>query len=195
MRGVHRPEHAGLAADAKSALQRLEGVDWAEVDAIVGRVVIVFDPEAVSADDLIETIETVEDLHDAADERFPHDRPDHPADGEPIQRNVFAIGADVAGLGFAMASQALRLVRIPTEIPGVIAVVDSQPRVRHFLENRFGRPATDMGLAMANALTQALGQGPLGLMVDISHRTGIVARAARASLGLGATRGRARGES
>jgi cation-transporting P-type ATPase I len=174
VRGVHGPAWSALLSEVRSALERLEGVDWAEVDAIVGRVVIVFDPEALSADDLIATIETVEDVHGARDERFPHDRPDHPADREPIQRSVFAIVADVAGLGFATAAQTLRFVPIPAEIPGLISLVDSQPRVRRFLENRFGRPVADFTLAGANALAQAVGQGPLGLLVDIAHRTSSV---------------------
>jgi cation-transporting P-type ATPase I len=174
VRGVHGPAWSALLSEVRAALERLEGVDWAEVDAIVGRVVIVFDPEALNADDLVATIETVEDAHGARDERFPHDRPDHPADREPIQRNVFAIVADVAGLGFATAAQTLRFVPIPAEIPGVIALVDSQPRLRRFLENRFGRPVADVTLAGANALAQAVGQGPLGLLVDIAHRTSSV---------------------
>ncbi len=155
-------------------MERLDGVDWAEVDAIVGRAVIVFDPGSVSADDLIDTIATVEDLHDAADERFPHDRPDHPADSEPIQRNVFAVAADVFGIGVATGVQVLRVVRIPAEIPGVISIADSQPRVRRFLENRLGRPATDVTMVTANALSAALGQGPLSLVVDIAHRVGVL---------------------
>src|SRR5450759_931210 len=74
VRGVHGPAWSALLSEVRWALERLEGVDWAEVDAIVGRVVIVFDPEALSADDLIATIETVAAAHGARDERFPHDR-------------------------------------------------------------------------------------------------------------------------
>ena len=133
-----------------------------------------FDPEAGGVDRLIATIEAVEALHGASDERFPGDRPDHPGDREPIQRQAFAIAADVVGLGFATGVQALRLVRIPSEIPGVVSIADSQPRIRRFLEDRLGRPATDVTLATANALSQALGQGPLGLVVDIAHRVGVV---------------------
>ena len=172
VRGAHRPERAALVHDVREALERLEGVDWAEVDAVVGRAVVVFDPGSIEPDDLIDAIETVEEMHDAGEERFPHDRPDHPADTEPIQRNVFAIVADVVGIGFATAVQVVRVVPIPAEIPGVISLVDSQPRVRRFLENRLGRPTTDFVLVSANAFTQALGQGPIGLMVDVTHRMG-----------------------
>ncbi len=172
LKGAHLSEHGALAVDAKKAIEDLEGVHWAEVDGIVGRVVIAFDPEAISTDDLVETIETVEELHDVAGERFPHDRPDHPADREPLQRNRYAIIADIAGLGVAVSAQSLHLMRLPTEIPGLISVVDTQPRVRRFLERRLGRPATDVTVATTSALAQAFGQGPIGLMVDIAHRAG-----------------------
>jgi cation-transporting P-type ATPase I len=174
VRGAQQPERARLVADVKVALNRLEGVDWAEVDAVVGRATVLFDPEALTEGDLIAAIEAVEQLHDASDERFPHDRPDHPADREPVQRHVFAIAADVVGVGFATGMQALRVVRIPAEIPGLISIADAQPRIRRLLENRIGRPAADVTLVTANALSQALGQGPLGLVVDIAHRSGMV---------------------
>ena len=174
VRGAHRPERAALVRDVKHALEGLSGVDWAEVDVVVGRVVVFFDPQSVGADDLIPTIEAVEELHGVSDERFPHDRPDHPADREPLQRNGYAIVADVVGIGFATGVQALRVVRLPAEIPGIVSLADAQPRVRRFLENRLGRPAADVTLVTANALSQALGQGPLGLFVDIAHRLGLV---------------------
>ena len=174
LRGAHRPDGHILAAAAKTALEAIDGVEWAEVDGIVGRVIVVFDPESISAEDLVETLETVEDVHDALDERFPHDRPDHPADREPIQRHLFAIGADVAALGLATTLQSLQVVGIPTEIPGAISFIDSQPRVRRFLESKIGRPGTDVTVAATAALAQGLGQGPLGLVVDIAHRAGVV---------------------
>jgi cation-transporting ATPase I len=66
--------------------------------------------------------------------------------------------------------QLLRATPIPGELASVIALADSQPRVRQLLESRVGLPATDLGLALASAVAQALGQGPLGLMVDMGHR-------------------------
>jgi cation-transporting ATPase I len=174
VRGAHRPERAGLVGDVKHALEGLSGVDWAEVDVVVGRAIVFFDPASIGAADLVPAIEAVEELHGVTDERFPHDRPDHPADREPLQRNGYAIVADIVGIGFATGVQALRVVRLPAEIPGLVSLADAQPRVRRFLENRLGRPATDVALVTANALSQALGQGPLGLFVDIAHRVGLV---------------------
>jgi len=171
VRRVHHPDGAALGAEAQKVIEELEGVHWAEVDAVVGRLIVMFDPDAVSPDDLVETLETIEELHEASEERFPHDRPDHPADREPIVRNMLAIAADIVGLGAATTGQMLRLIRLPSEVPGLISVVDSQPRVRHLLESRLGPPATDVVLSTVNAAAQALSQGPLGLTVDIAHRS------------------------
>jgi len=175
VRGIDDPARSAMAADLKEALERLEAVDWAEVDAVVGRAVVLFDPESIEVDDLVSVVEDVEDAHDAAAERFPHDRPDHPSDREPIQRNAFALAADTVGLGVASVGQALRFVPIPAEIPGVLSLIDSQPRVRRFLEDRLGRPATDMTVAATSAMAQALGQGPVGLGVDMAHRASLIA--------------------
>jgi len=174
VRGAHREDRAPLVSEVKAVLETLAGVDWAEVDAVIGRAIVSFDPEVVSAQDLVAAIAPVEELHGTATDRFPDDRPDHPADREPLQRNVFAIAGDVVGVGVATGFQALRFVRIPAEIPGVVSFADGQPRVRRLLENRLGRPATDVALVVANALSQALGQGPIGLVVDIAYRANVV---------------------
>ena len=82
--------------------------------------------------------------------------------------------ADLLGFGYATVAQALRFAPIPAEIPGIVSLVDSQPRVRRFLENRVGRTPADLSLASANALAQAVGQGPIGLVVDLAHRGGLI---------------------
>src|SRR5262245_30780677 len=180
VRGIEAPARGSLRAEVKAAIERLDGVDWAEVNAVIGRAVVVFDPASLSADDLIAAVEEVERSHKVHDERF-SDR-DHPADAEPILRNIFGLVADIGGLGFATAAQVVHLVPIPAEVPGLVSLVDAQPRVRQLLEHRLGRSVTDFSFATADALAQAIGQGPLGLVVDIAHRTNMLSeqRARRA---------------
>ena len=168
---VRGADRGALAADAKAAIEALEGVHWAEVDAVVGRLIVVFDPQAISAEDVVESLETVEELHEVAHERFAHDRPDHPADREPVHLNVFGIVADIAGLGYATAAQTLHFMPLPAEIPGFVSVVDNAPRVRRLLESKLGAPTADVLMTTTSAAAQALGQGPLGLIVDIGHRS------------------------
>jgi len=145
VRGIDSPDRSDMADRLKADLERLEGVNWAEIDAVVGRAVVLFDPESIEVDDLISVVEDVEDAHGAAEERFPHDRPDHPSDQEPIKRNMVALVADAAGLGVASISQALRFMPIPAEIPGVVSLIDSQPRIGRHDGGRDRRPRSGPG--------------------------------------------------
>ncbi len=174
VRAVCRPGQEHVARHVERALRDVEGVHWAQVNAVVGRVVIVFDPEGVDTDDLLGVIEGVEEAHDVHEELFAHDQPEHPGDFEPIRRNLIAIGADVAGLGASVVGQLLRASPFPTELASIVSLAESEPRIRQFLENHLGVPATDLGLGLSNAFAQAISQGPLGLVVDMTHRANVV---------------------
>ena len=171
VKGVHRPENAPVARQVEVALARLKGVDWAEVNAVAGRVVVAFDSDQVGVDDLVEVIEAVEADHELADERFPHDQPELPSDIEPLQRQMYAIGADVGGIGLALAGRFVRANPLIGEVASLVSLVDATPALRRPIEGRLGRAATDLGLAVGSAVAQGLAQGPLGLVVDIAHRS------------------------
>lgn len=174
VRAVHRPGHEDVARHLEHVLEDVEGVHWAQVNAVVGRVVVVFDPDGPSLDDLLDVVDGVEEAHDISNERFPHDRPEHPGDIEPIRRNAIALGADVLGLGASVLGQLLRVVPLPVEIVSLVSLAENEPRVRRFLEQHLGVPVTDLGLGITNAFGQALSQGPLGLVVDMAHRANVV---------------------
>lgn len=172
VRGVHRPGSEAVARAVEQALRRLQGVQWAEVNAVTARVVVAFDGDPPDVDDLVEAIEGAEEAHGVGEERFPHTRPEHPADAEPIRRNAIALAADAVGFGGSIFGQLLRFAPLPGELATLLAVVDNEPRARRFLEHHVGPQATDLGLALGSAMAQALGQGPLGLVVDMAHRAG-----------------------
>ena len=190
-RGSARPRD--LRGDVKAALERLKASTGPRSTPSSGGRRGLRSRARSALDDLIETIEAVEDVHGAADERFPHDRPDHPgrprADPAPRVRDR---GRRRRLRCRNRCAGAARRARSRREIPGLISIADSQPRVRRFLENRLGRPATDVTLVTANALSQALGQGPLGLVVDIAHRVGVVGELQARQRGVGAARAGAR---
>ena len=84
VRAATRPGSEPVARHLEAALECVEGVHWAEVNAVVGRVVVAFDGDAVETDDLIEVIEEIEEAHGTHRERFGFDRADHPGDrGRP----------------------------------------------------------------------------------------------------------------
>lgn len=170
VRGAHRPGREMLARHIEQALHAAEGVQWAQVNAITGRVVVAFDPDSSSVDDLVEVIEGVEEAHDVHEERFPHERPEHPGDIEPVRRQAIAVGADVVALGGSAFGQLLRLTPVPAEVGSLVSLMENEPRVRQFLEQHLGMALTDLGLGVTSAFVQSLTQGPLTLLSDITHR-------------------------
>jgi cation-transporting ATPase I len=152
------------------ALHALPGVQWAQVNAVAGRVIVAFDPEGPSTEDLLGVIEGVEEAHDVHNERFSHERPDHPGDIEPIRRQGIAIGADVVALSGGVLGQLLRAAPIPAELGSLVAFAENEPRFRRFLEQHLGVALTDLGLGVTSAFVQSLSHGPLSLVTDITHR-------------------------
>jgi cation-transporting ATPase I len=165
-----RLESERLGPHLQSALQAMKGVQWAEVDAVLGRVVIGFADGDVDVDDLVDIVETVEQAHDVHGERFGFDRADHPADHLVSQRALTALAADAAGIGVSLIGSAVRLSPLPVEVASVVSLIDGAPRLRRMLEDRVGPSVTDVGLAVANAVAQGLGNGAFGLLVDMLHR-------------------------
>ncbi|MET9023921.1 cation-transporting P-type ATPase [Actinopolymorpha sp. NPDC004070] len=191
VRGVERPGSGHLAEEFEHAVRALPGVHRAWVNAVLGRVVVEYDrnddadgdgaqPE-VQAEVLAEVMDalaTVERRHRLAGEPFPQ-RPDHPGDVEPRQWQLLAFGADVAALGFSVAGRALRIARLPAEVPTFVSLIDSTPRLRREWERLLGRAAADLTLAAGNAIAQGLAQGPLGLLVDAAQRLALADEAGR----------------
>ncbi len=171
VRGSHQPGRGAMARDLEEALQALEGVQWAQVNAVSARVVVAFEPDSSSVDDIVDVIEGVEEVHQVSQERFPHERPEHPGDVEPVRRQAIAIGADVAALGGSVMAPLFWATPIPAEIGSLVSLVENAPRVRHFLEQHIGMALTDLGIGVTSAFVQAFSQGPLTLLTDITHRT------------------------
>ncbi len=83
----------------------------------------------------------------------------------------------------------LDLPSLPEEAAVLVSVAESQPRIRRLVESALGPSTADIGLALANAVLQGLGQGTLGLVVDLAHRgQGAAGRSDRSSLELGTPR-------
>ncbi|NJC73690.1 heavy metal translocating P-type ATPase [Planosporangium thailandense] len=167
VRGIHRPGSEFIARRLENRLERIVGVDAAEVNAVLGRVVVAFDSGQVGLDDLVDAVEDVEEAHDLHAEAFPRDRPDHPADVEPLRQLLVTLVGDTVALALAAVRPALGRRTWPSDLLSVLALVEATPRLRHELSQRLGRAATDLVLAVTHALAQGLTPGlPIGLLTD-----------------------------
>jgi cation-transporting ATPase I len=170
VRGIDDAGIGELAADVETALSRCDGVAWARVVPPLGRVVVVGDVPLDDVDDLVETVADVERSHGAADRPFPADRPAHPCDREPWNREITALVAAAAGLGIAVPGRLARLARLPAEVAAIGPFVQAQPWLRRGVEATLGPGRADVALAVASAAAATLAQGPLGLVADAGHR-------------------------
>ncbi|MCU1453545.1 MAG: family hydrolase, partial [Acidimicrobiales bacterium] len=175
VRGVHRPDDAGraLAAETEAALRDVEGVRSAAVNGVTGRVVVAHD-EDTPFEELVGTVEDVERRHGVFDEPL-RVAPDHPADTEPIWREVGALAVDGASLGVAVAGRVLRLARLPVETAAMVSLAQAEPHVRRAATQILGPTSAHVALATINAVTHGFAQGPVGLVVDATVRASIVA--------------------
>src|SRR5215213_1397533 len=76
-------ESAEVRSALRRHLQRLEGVQWATVNDVVGRVLVAFDERRVGVEDVVGVVTAVEQARGGR-QVFPQHE-DHPADLEPLR--------------------------------------------------------------------------------------------------------------
>lgn len=170
IKGMESKDFESLCRKIERDLNNLSGVNWAEVNPLVGRVIVDFSISKIDLDAIVEIVEQAESQLGYSKEGFDLKRPEYPGDLEPIIREISAIVADVGGIGFSLFGRVLQSSPIPIELASIVSLIDSEPRLRNALEARFGVPMVDWSIAFSNAIAQGLAQGPLGLVVDIASR-------------------------
>ncbi|WP_051027055.1 cation-translocating P-type ATPase [Nocardia higoensis] len=174
VRGLTTSKSDAVVRALSEHLTRREAVRWWRVNAVTGHVVVALEDGAQSLPELLSAVESVE--ADAEVDDLDWSRTvEHPDDREPL----LAAGIQVAGDVCAMALSgvgALTPLRGPARaLRAAAAFTDTQPRVRRVLEQRLGRPRTDLLLTTTNAVGNALGdraaRGVVDLMVDTAQRS------------------------
>jgi cation-transporting P-type ATPase I len=171
VRGMHGPRGERLARQVERALQKVEGVRWAQVNPVLAQVAVSFDDGRVDLPDLTAIVAQIEGSPGELEPAGPS-CPAHPADPMPISRAATALVADAMGLGVSVAGMALRAPRLPVEAASAVVAIDALGPVRRFLDDR---PRAATATAVLSAALQGLGQGPLGLLVDGAHRASLLA--------------------
>ncbi|MFI0369060.1 HAD-IC family P-type ATPase [Actinomadura sp. 1N219] len=167
------PRHRRYVRALTEALRRLDGVNWAEVNAVTGHVLVAYE-EGVGVDALVEVVEDVEEARRVG--RFdPRDRDTDahtrwPDDEMAWAAATSALAADVAGTVGAVAARLLALPPVPSPVRAAVAVADSMPQVRTAVERRLGVLRGDALLGVANAVVQGAGHGVAPPVTDAVHR-------------------------
>ena len=167
--------HRRVAAGVRRSLNGLNGVRWAEINAITGQVLVAFDEHRVDVGTLLDTVRAVEAAQGTRQEDFSWERPVHPSDETPVGAAVVQLAADYVALTAAITGRVLRLPRLPRGVRVGLTLMDLQPQWRERLRAQIGPVGTDVVMSLTYAGIQGLSQRPIGPTIDAIYRTELLA--------------------
>lgn len=166
--------HRKVSVDVTEALERMEGVHWAQVNAVTRQVLLAFDEDAVGLDDIVAVVEEIEERHGTDDGDFAEPRaemtPEHPADDTPIAVTAVALTSDLAGLALAGVGRITHVGLLPRAARLPLLIANTHPWARRRLERRLGHLQAELVVALATAAVNAASLGPGPLTVDSMHQ-------------------------
>jgi cation-transporting ATPase I len=139
-------------------LERLDGVQWATVNDVVGRVLVAIDGRRVTVEDVVGVVTSIEQARGGR-KVFPQ-RVDHPADLEPFLAAVLDAAVDTAAVGVALVAKVLPIPAVSRHVTLVMALLDSQQWLKNGIESRIGPIGTDLLFSSTSALLHAATQSP-----------------------------------
>lgn len=167
---MHRPGAEEAVTDLLRTLSTVDGVRGAELNAVLGRVVVSHDSEVVSGTELARVVAEVERAWELDRCEQAAASAVHPANAAPRLRELAAITTQLVGLGYTVVGKVLPVRAVSPVASALMSLVDSSPRMRAAAEAGLGRPVTDAVLAIGGAVGQALAQRPIGLLADLGYR-------------------------
>ncbi|TWF95845.1 HAD-IC family P-type ATPase [Saccharopolyspora dendranthemae] len=170
MRGVHLPDNAAAAREVERRLGELAGVRSAQVNGVLGRVVIEHDPDLPGLDEPIRVIGEVESGYGMGDHGIAGRSERHPGNSEAVVRDAGAVALGVLGLGYASLGALIPARVISPLVPAAVSLVDVVPWLRGNAQRLVGRAPLDVALAIGGATGQGLAGRPLGALTDLGGR-------------------------
>ncbi|MBN2195999.1 MAG: cation-translocating P-type ATPase [Polyangiaceae bacterium] len=151
--------------------QGLRGLHWVEVNPHTRRVVFAFDRGAYGLPELEAIVALAErraEIYAGPGTEF---GPEHPADGEPVDRLHLEMVADTiaAAVGLALRLSPLPPSALANHALGLVALVRAT-RLREILVDRLGAERAELALDLLAAAMQTVGQRPGSAFVNALHK-------------------------
>lgn len=169
-RGIHLAGTEEAAGELTRRLNRLDGVHGAEVNSVLGRVVVRRDPARVSESELAGTIAELERDHGLDEEAAAPASAHHPGNADAVLRDAGALATSLLGVGYSVAGALLPVRGISPLVPAVVSLVDSVPWLRTHAVARLGETTASTTLALGGAVSQSLTRSPLAVFTDACNR-------------------------
>jgi cation-transporting P-type ATPase I len=162
--------HERLSRELTAAVRTVEGVHWAEVNAVLGQVVVDLGEDQTGLDEVLDCVAELEEAHGAGDEPFRGLGPMPPYATAPAALAKAALVADCLALAVAAARQITPLPAFPAVLRLPVVMTESHPRLRRLVENRLGKPHTAVVLGVSSAAVHALTDGVAPVALDTVQR-------------------------
>lgn len=169
------PDRRALGDAVQSALRAVRGVRWAQVNAVTGHVLVLFDERPANLADVVEAVAAVEEAHGTAAGGWSRDSPPHPADSAPLTAAGLALLADCAGLGAAVLGRLTRIGPLPSAARVTVGLVEAQPRLRRLAEHALGPAGADLAVGVGSGIVHGLSEGIGPLVVTAAGHAQLLA--------------------
>ncbi|HET6856197.1 MAG TPA: heavy-metal-associated domain-containing protein, partial [Streptomyces sp.] len=170
-----RPPDDRLSRRVKGAVNRLNGVRWAEINAVTGQVLVAFDERRVDLGTVLDAVRAAENAAGTRQEDFSWERPVHPSDRTPLASAVVELAADWVAVNAALAGRILRVPALPRGVRVGLTLLDLQPQLRRKLSASIGPLSTDVLMSLTYSAVLGLSQRPIGPAVAMVHHTQLLA--------------------
>jgi cation-transporting ATPase I len=172
LRRLSAAELKSFQTHVSEGMRQLLRVRSVELNLPLRRLVVSFEDDAYTLEQLLEVVKQAERAAGVHDAEFPDDSWEHPADVESAERLLLGLCADALSAASALG---LKLSLLPASRLGgtlgsLFAIAQSTERLRRPLDERFGPQRADLMLEVAAAAAYAVAQRPSSAFVRLSHK-------------------------
>ena len=170
-RDVRGGELAALVRALDAEFADVEGVRWARLSPPLQRVVVEIEDGRVDLAEIVERVERAELAAGVAKAAFRDTGWEHPADSEPGERLMLSLVAEAFGVasGTALRFSLIPASRLAGTLASLLQIVQSSPRLRRSLDERFGPLRAELGLGVGAAVAHGVAQRPGSAFVELAH--------------------------
>ena len=168
VRGLSGPDAEAIAGQVLAAVRAAPGVEHAELNHSVTRVVVTLAPGGTDRD-LVRVVEEAE--RRARTRAAPRHRPlTLPGDDTVLVARSISAAAAAMGLGVSLVGAALRVPGLPGVVTVVPTLADNVPGVRRHIQRRLGDDGTELLFSMLNSAGAALTVSPTAAAAEAATR-------------------------
>ncbi|MBN1652989.1 MAG: cation-translocating P-type ATPase [Deltaproteobacteria bacterium] len=152
------------------------GVKWAEVNAYLRRVVVAYEETSTSLEQLTAAVKEAERLPISRGGVSLDSERELPDDDDLEFQRVVELLAEIAGfwLGLGLKVVPFNPTTLGINAVAILALIQSTPRLRRRLDERYGRDRTDLVINLAISVGQAMSERPMSSAVGIIHKTEVL---------------------